>query len=259
MTKGWHSVATAYDRSFAQLCAGAVPALLGTLGSPTGAGRLLDAGCGTGIVAQAAFARGWTITAVDIEPDMTAFTAERLPEARVIPTDLGELPIEDAYFGAIAAHFSLNHADHPDRAVAELHRVAEPGAPIAATVWPWEPTAMNALWRAIMDETGTRPAEVRMPAGEPFERTEAGLAGLLQRGGFRDATARRIEWGFEIESDRLWVGVAAGLAVIGQAYVETDDAGRRRIEDAYRQRTAELAPDGTLRFPVTAILATAIA
>jgi len=257
MTKGWHGVAAAYDRSFARLCAGALPELLDALGSPIGPGRLLDAGCGTGIVARAAFARGWAITAVDIEPDMTAFTEQQLPEARVIPTSLAELPIEDAYFGAIAASFSINHADHPDLVTAELHRVAEPGAPIAATVWPWEPSAMNELWRAIMDETGTRPAEVRMPAGERFERTEDGLAGLLARGGFRPAAARRIRWTFEIEPDRLWAGVTAGLAVIGQAYAEADDAGRARIETAYRRRTGELAPDGPLRFPVTAILATA--
>jgi len=259
MADGWRGIAAEYDRSFARLCAGAIEPVLDALGAPVGAARLLDAGCGSGTVSAAAFRRGWRVTAVDLEPDMTAFTADRLPEAETITASIADIPVEDGGFEAIAANFSINHADHADRVAAELHRVAAPAARIAATVWPWQPTAMNRLWGEVMDATGTRPARVRIPEGDPFERSEAGLVGLLGRAGFHDAEARRLRWTLEIAPAELWVGIAAGLAVIGQAYRETDEAGRARIRGEYERRTGELAEDGLLRFPVEAILAVATA
>ncbi len=259
MVDSWSGIAAEYDRSFARLCAGTIEPVIDALGAPVGSARLLDAGCGSGTVSEAAFERGWRVTAVDLEADMTAYTAQRLPDIDVITASLGDIPIEDGGFGAIAANFSINHADHADLVVAELHRVAAPGAPIAATVWPWQPTEMNRLWGAIMDATGTRPAKVRIPEGEPFERSEAGLSALLELGGFRDASARRLDWTFEIDADALWDGIAAGLAVLGQAYTGSDQAGRVRIEAEYRSRTAELATEGVLRFPAQAILAVATA
>ncbi len=259
MVESWAGVAAEYDRSFARLCSGAVRPLLDALGAPEGPARLLDAGTGSGIVAEAAFERGWRVTAVDEQPDMTAFTAARLPDADVLTASIDAIPIEDGCFDAIAANFAINHADHADLVAAELHRVAVPGASIAATIWPWQPTEMNQLWGAIMDATGTRPGQVRVPAGEPFARTEDGLCGLLEGGGFREASARRLDWSFEIAPDDLWVGVAAGIAVIGQAYVGADEGGREAIRAEYEAGTARLAVDGMLRFPVQAILAVATA
>jgi len=259
MARGWAGIAAEYDRSFARLCAGAIEPLLDALGAPEGPARLLDAGTGTGIAAAAAFERGWTVTAADAEVDMTAFTAVRVPDADVITASIADLPVGDGTFEAIAANFSINHADHPDRVATELHRVAAPGASIAATIWPWQRTEMNALWSAIMDATGTRPEHVEIPAGEPFERSEAGLSLLLERGGFRDPTARRVDWTFVIAPDDLWAGVTAGLATLGQAYTSTDGVGRERIRAEYERRTADLAIDGLLRFTVEAILAVATA
>jgi len=259
MAYGWTGIAAAYDRSFARLCAGAVEPLLDALGAPEGAARLLDAGSGTGIVARAAFARGWSVTAVDAEEDMTAFVADRVPDADLLTASIAELPIGDGTFEAIGANFSINHADHADRVAKELHRVAAPGAPIAATVWPWQPTEMNVLWGAIMDATGTRPERIEIPAGEPFERSEAGLCALLELGGFHDARAERLDWTFAIGPQDLWAGIAAGIATIGQAYTSTDEPGRDRIQAEYERRTSELAAGGLLRFRVQAILAVATA
>lgn len=257
MTASWIGTADAYDRSFARLSAGAVEPLLDALGTPPPGGRLLDAGSGTGIVTAAALERGWLVDAVDLDPGMTAFLTARLPSATARTESIGALPDPDGAFDAIAAGFAINHADHPETVAAELHRVARPDAPIAATVWPWQTTEMNALWAGIMEVTGTRPARFALPAGEPFPRTEEGLAALLTRAGFRDAHSIRLAWSFEIEPDALWSGVEAGLATIGQAYAAADDGGRHRIREEYLRRTGTLARDGVLRFPVEAILTTA--
>lgn len=255
MTASWTGTAAAYHRSFARLAAGAVDPLLDALGVPPAGGRLLDAGSGTGVVTAAALERGWLVEAVDLDPGMTAFLAERLPGATARTGSIGALPDPDGAFDAIAAGFAINHADHAPAVAAELHRVARPGAPIAATVWPWQRTEMNALWDEIMTVTGTRPERFALPAGELFPRTEAGLSALLRGGGFAHVEARRLAWTFEIEPAALWAGIEAGLATIGQAYAAADSAGRLRIRAEYRGRSEELAVDGLLRFEVEAILA----
>ena len=258
MTASWVGTADAYHRSVAQMCRGAVEPLLDAsdgLGGVVVARRLLDAGSGTGVLGEAALARDWRVDAVDLDAGMIAHLGERVPRIASRTGSMAALPYPAGAFDAIGACFSINHADHPATVAAELRRVARPGAPLAASVWPWQPTAMNSLWGEIMAATGTRPERFALPAGEPFERTETGLSGLLSDAGWREVSAWRHGWTFEIEPVELWLGIEAGIATIGQAYAGADAVGRARIRAEYERRTAELAIDGRLRFPVEAILA----
>jgi len=256
MTADWAGTAEAYHRSFAQLCAGAVAPILDAIGAPNGRRRLLDAGAGTGVLAAAALERGWRVDAIDLDPGMTAHLVARVPRVVARTASLAAVPEPDEAFDAIGAAFALNHVDHPEQVARELRRIARPGAPIAATVWPWQRTAMNALWSEIMAVTATRPERFALPAGEPFERTEAGLANLLTDAGWRAVRAERLAWTFQIAPAELWLGVEAGLATIGQAYGGADADGRARIRAEYARRTAALTVDGLLDFPVEAVLAT---
>ncbi len=255
MTASWDGTADAYHRSFARLCRGAVEPLLDAIGPPAGDRRLLDAGSGTGVLGEAAFGRGWRVDAVDLDPGMVAHLGARVPAIASRTGSMAALPYPDGAFDSIVACFSINHADHPARVAEELRRVARPGGRIAASVWPWQPTAMNSLWGEIMAATGTRPERFALPAGEPFDRTEAGLSGLLAEAGWQEVSAWRHDWTFEIEPDELWLGIEAGIATIGQAHAGADAAGRARIRAEYERRTTELAVDGMLVFPVEAILA----
>lgn len=74
----WRGKASAYQRSFASLCAHPVPLLLDAL-DVTAGDTLLDAGCGTGSLAEVATARGAVVTAVDSELSMVEATAARMP------------------------------------------------------------------------------------------------------------------------------------------------------------------------------------
>lgn len=281
MTASWAGIAARYDASFARLCAGALGELLDAVGEPAPGARLLDAGTGTGIAARAAHERGWSVDAVDAEPSMVAFAQDAASAVRTRPgsrtqtrpqsrppsrppafavAGLARLPFGDEDFDAIVANFAVNHVAHPEAAVAELRRVAKPGSRIAATIWPWQPTELNELWAAIMDETGTRPATVALPEGSDFARSEDGLTGLLADAGWGDAAARRLRWEFAIEPAPLWAGVEAGIAVIGQGYEQADAARRAAMTAAFERRAAELAAaDGRLRFAVEAILGTGAA
>ena len=69
--------------------------------------RLLDAGCGAGLLALLASLRGARVTALDASAALLAIVRERLPAADVREGDLEALPFADASFDAVTAVNSL--------------------------------------------------------------------------------------------------------------------------------------------------------
>ena len=103
--------------------------------------HILDAGCGTGRN-LAEFAHLGKAVGVDFSDDAVAFCRRRgLDDVRMAPVE--ELPFEDASFDLIFATDVIEHLDDDRRALAELRRVAAPGARLVVTVpaymWLWSP------------------------------------------------------------------------------------------------------------------------
>jgi ubiquinone/menaquinone biosynthesis C-methylase UbiE len=62
--------------------------------------RLLDAGCGAGLLALLASFRGAEVSALDASPGLLAIARQRLPHADVREGDLEALPFADGSFSA---------------------------------------------------------------------------------------------------------------------------------------------------------------
>ena len=95
--------------------------------------RLLDAGCGAGLLALLASLRGAQVTALDASPGLLAIARQRLPAADVREGDLEALPFADASFDAVAAVNSVFYAADMAAAMRELVRVARPGGRVVVT------------------------------------------------------------------------------------------------------------------------------
>ncbi|MEV7773333.1 methyltransferase domain-containing protein [Kitasatospora sp. NPDC086791] len=103
------------------------------LALPPGA-RVLDAGCGAGVVARAMAARfGLVVTGVDVL-DFHLAEARRLSARAALDDrtafswgDYHELPFADDEFDGAYSMETLVHSYDPPRALAELHRVLRPG------------------------------------------------------------------------------------------------------------------------------------
>ncbi len=54
---------------------------------PSGPCRLVDIGCGAGILLGAAAARGWEVAAIELSPELAARARARVPAARVVVGD----------------------------------------------------------------------------------------------------------------------------------------------------------------------------
>ena len=98
---------------------------------------MLDVGCGPGLAVAGAAARGSRAVGVDASSTMVRHAGRRnrasIRGGRVAvhQADAASLPFSDASFTKVASLNSLQFWTEPQRALAELHRVLEPGGQIA--------------------------------------------------------------------------------------------------------------------------------
>ncbi len=225
----WTGVAGAYARSFAGLCAGAVPALLDGLPRH---GRLLDVGCGTGDLVRQARAAGLDAIGVDPDPEMAALAAGLLGED-VVVAGLPDLPYADDGFDIALASFVLNHVDHPRAAARELARVAAPGGVVRATIWGRTPAPQALMWNGLLEQVdAVRPPMPRLPADLDFDRSPDGLAGILSEAGLAVTRTETMSWRWQIAPDDLWVGLTS-VGNFGVLFRAQPEQVRTRLRTAY--------------------------
>ncbi len=259
--RAWAGRAEAYAESFGLLCARTVPEVLDAARVGDGT-RVLDVGTGTGSVAAEAVRRGARVTAVDAEPSMVRRAAAAVPEAAVRHALLPELPFPDDAFDAVVGNFVLNHVGRPLAALAELRRVARPGARLAVTVWPSPPSPGQALLGRALEAAGVaRPPHIPTLAPEDdFPRSEAGLTALLAAAGLGSPACRAVSWHHLTTPDLWWSGPAAGIAAIGQILTSRPPSTVAAVRRHYDRLSADFrTPDGGLSLPHTALLAHATA
>ena len=104
--------------------------------------RVLDVGCGTGVVAVTAARRGAQVTGLDLTPQLLERARENSRIASVTVDwhegDAESLPFADAAFDVVLSQFGHMFAPRPEVAVAEMLRVLKPGGTIAFSTWPPE-------------------------------------------------------------------------------------------------------------------------
>jgi ubiquinone/menaquinone biosynthesis C-methylase UbiE len=106
--------------------------------------RALDVGTGTGALAFALAPRVREVVAVDSDAAMLAQARAGAPaNVELLEAGAERLPFEDASFDLVATLRTLHHVHRPELAVAELTRVARPGAVVFVVdqVAPVDPLA----------------------------------------------------------------------------------------------------------------------
>lgn len=121
--------AETYDQTFAKAMGYAAPARLAVLFDEqwAGSGRVLDVGCGTGLIAEALQAR--PVDGLDISAEMLGVAAEKGQYQRLIEGDLTKtLNITDATYGGLISAGTFTHGHVGPDALDELVRIAAPDA-----------------------------------------------------------------------------------------------------------------------------------
>ncbi|MFC7400772.1 class I SAM-dependent DNA methyltransferase [Citricoccus sp. GCM10030269] len=111
------------------------PAMLRLAGDVQGR-RILDAGCGSGPLAEELRARGALMTGLDGSPAMIELARRRLgDEVPLHVADLGQpLPFGDESFDDVVASLVLHYLEDWEGPLAEIRRVLKPGGRLIASV-----------------------------------------------------------------------------------------------------------------------------
>jgi SAM-dependent methyltransferase len=99
--------------------------------------RVLDVGCGTGVITEemAARCKGQVI-GVDVDPAMIAFAQDKDSRAKYRVGDAHQLDFPDHHFDVVACHFLLMWVSNPTLAVREMARLTRPGGAVLACAEP---------------------------------------------------------------------------------------------------------------------------
>lgn len=157
--------------------------------------RVLDVACGTGIVARLARKRVGpygSVTGLDLNPEMLGVADQLVPDIDWQQGDAADLPFLEGRFERVLCQFGLMFFPDRVRALAEMHRVLEPGGIAGVATWgaieDYPPYLAQAR---IAREFAGQEAEdiVRSPFALP-DLDE--VAELLRDAGFVSVEARRL-------------------------------------------------------------------
>ena len=117
---------------------------------PTGDERALDVGTGAGALAFALAPLVREVVGVDLVPELLEQGRKRAPaNVELVEADATALPFETASFDLVATLRTLHHTSRPELVLAEMSRVARPGATVLVVdqIAPVDPLAALELDR----------------------------------------------------------------------------------------------------------------
>ncbi|MGB8212601.1 MAG: methyltransferase domain-containing protein [Anaerolineales bacterium] len=120
--------------------------------APVAGDRLLEAGCGSGLLCRQvapAIAPGGRITGLDISPELLHIARNYASQAGLVDAiqwcagKAEDLPFADASFTAAFAARLFLHVSKPEVVLGELRRVLRPGGKLVALDWDFESVAVD--------------------------------------------------------------------------------------------------------------------
>jgi SAM-dependent methyltransferase len=205
--------------------------------------RYLDAGCGSGMVAEMAAARGAAVSGVDAAEAMLAIARSRAPTGDFRQGDLEELPFADELFDVVTCFNSLQYAGNPVAALREVGRVARRGGYVVVMTFG-DPNGMQVV--ALL--TALQPLLPPPPPGAPGPFALSSETILRQFA--TDAGLQPIEV-FDVDSPWIYADESAalrGLMSTGNAVRAMEQVDEQLVTQAYAKALAPFRqPDGSYR------------
>ena len=231
--------------------------------------RALELACGPGVAARAAARRlgeKGSLLATDFAPEMLAAAASRPPERRAAPIewrpmDAQKLDLPDASFDAVICQLGLMLFARPDQALAEMRRVAKPGAPVACLV---QGRRTSMLFTAlVMDAIVSRAPHLRAPQGAPTLYA-FGPDGILEeaftRAGLTEIVTKRLSGAFRFGSpEEYWTTMTEGAGRTGAMLRSLAPEVQAKVKADVLRRAAKRRVGGFIEIPYEFTLARGLA
>lgn len=234
------------------------PGLLADLTHRSGArgdGRLLDLGCGPGLISFALHDQFSEIWAVDQEPGMIDLARHKAKTAgitniRFLTSAAEDLSAPEESFDLVAIGNAFHRMPRADVA-ARAWRWLRPGS-FLALLWGGSPWEGQAPWQQAMSATMARwrakaRVDDRIPPGYDEIRRQRPDSGILRAAGFELAGSYQflVSWDWTPEA---LIGFAYSTSVLSRAALGDLAAG---FEQDLRQEVRAAEPSGALRQTIT--------
>jgi ubiquinone/menaquinone biosynthesis C-methylase UbiE len=224
--------------------------------------RVLDAACGTGIVARLAAQRVGTdgsVAALDVNPGM-------LGEARLAaPMDapiewyqacVESMPFPDRTFDVVLCQLSLQFVQDKLRALTEMHRVLGPGGRVLVNVPGPTPDLFDILAQSLERHVGSRAGRFVRDVFSLNDKAE--LEGLLTKAGFEDVAIESYHKALVLPSARSFLWQYVNGTPLSAILVGVDDEARSRLErDVVAHWRVFEIDGGAMRYTQRVLLASA--
>jgi len=222
-SRAMFAAADAYDRFMGRYSTQLAPQLADLAGVEEGQ-RVLDVGCGTGMLTAECLRRGATVAAVEPSEPFVATVAERHPGVDVRCGVAERLPFSDGEFDAALAQLVVHFMREPVTALREMGRVTRPGGVVAACVWDHAggQAPVSAFWHAVSEVDPGAEGESQLAGARQGHLTE-----LLTEAGLVEVEEAALPIRVEHPSfDDWWEPFTLGIGPAG-AYFATLDPERQ--------------------------------
>ena len=158
--------------------------------------KVLDVGCGTGLMSAKLAASGREVLGVDISTAMLARAQRRKhPGITFLHGDAENLPAADHTFDAVVNLISFHHYPNPSRTVAEFRRVLRPGGRLVLIAFD-----RNSRYITLAQKMNRWMKPI---AGRSWQKTSSEIAALLREARFPS---------IEVKPVRYWIKTFAIIA-----------------------------------------------
>lgn len=240
------SSAEAYERYLVPIATRPWAEHLVALAAPNAGERVLDIGCGTGIVARTVAPRigeGGQVTGLDLNDDMLAVA--RAASATLRPTiawqqgDAAALPFADGSFDIVFTQYAMQFFPDPQAALREMRRVLAPDGRLALMVG--RSVEQNRAYGWIADTMARHAGpQAGVMMRSPFPNwTTADLREIVGGAGFGDVQVgiHIMNLRYPSAADLLWQ--EASYSPLASVFAALDGAARAAL---VADVTSALAP-----------------
>ena len=248
--------AEVYEKEFVPAMFSQWPPQLADAAGITAGDRVLDVGCGTGVLAREAALRAGAegrVTGLDLNETMLDVARSIAPDIEWRVGDAMNLPFTDDSFDVVVSQFMLMFI--PDRvaALAEMWRVLTPGGRLAVAVWSDSP-----VYPAVGEIARREGIEGVAESFEPYFDLgdKAKVLGLFNAAGIPNAGIQTRDGWVRFASIDEFIRVEIKGWILADAI---DEVAYSRLLEAARKELAEYCEsDGRMVFPMNAHVVTAL-